>query len=183
MEAYSPDGFKTVTLRADRTTTSAVVEGIGVLHLNDSLTVVVTNVLGCDPASLLFGIFSAADAPLHEGCPVWQFVPGCVDKVYATVSLASAEATALAATLEAGESVDVYLNLAESGGRTWVDIALPFRESPAVSGGSGEAATQYLPRAALASVASEVAAMPTLTAAQREARFAKLIQRLAEIAS
>ena len=171
-----------MTLRVNRADGSAVVEGLSVLHLGDSLVIVVTNVMGCAPASLLFGIYDADGTALHVGTPSWTFVPGSVDRVYAAVSLASSAAETLAAALSAGESVDVFLNLAEGGGRTWLDIALPFRNSPAVNDTQGGASVAFVSKAALAAIADEIIPMPTLTAAQREARFALLLTRLAALA-
>lgn len=171
-----------MTLRANRSDASVVAEGLSVLHLGDSLSLVVTNVLGCTPANLLFGIYAADGTALHVGSPTWAFVPGSIDRVYASVSLASSAAETLAATLAAGESVDVFMNLAESGGRTWVDAAFPFRNAPAVNDTQGQASSAFVAKATLAAIADEVTAMPTLTAAQREARFALLLTRLAALA-
>ena len=179
MDAYQPDAFKTLNLRVDKYTRSAAAEGLSTLYAGDILTVVVRNVYGIDPTKIVFGIYSRAGDILSTTSGAWSFVPGCKDAVYASVSLSTANAAALAATLSPDSPVDVYLSMTETDGRTVLDTTLPFLRSLAYSGGgsAGETST-YVTRDELAALGNTLAAMPSMNDFDRKRKLDTLIAGL-----
>ena len=182
MNDYDTDGFRTMTLRADRSSRSAVCEGLSNLHYGDSLVLVVTGVNGCDPDNLIFGIYGSESQRLDEVSDTgWQFLPGRVDAVYAEVSLLTANAEALSGTLSPGEPAEVRVYLSETGSKTWIDSSADFYPNPTLSGGSAGTANDFVLRSSLRALANAVAAMPSLNAYQREQKLDALLARLAAL--
>lgn len=178
MEAYEPDGFKTLTLRVDKQTRTAVPEGLLSLFLYDSLTVVVTGVHGVDPDDVVFGVFSASGDILSAD-DGWAFVPGRKDAIYSAVTLSTANAETLAATLTPDEPATVWLSMAETGGKTLMSTSMPFYRSLIVTGGgSAGEISSYVTSAAIAALASNVAAMPSNTDYDRKRKFDALVAGL-----
>lgn len=178
MEAYEPDGFKTMTIRADRASRTGTIEGPRTLFLYDALTLVVTGVYGVDPTKIAFGIFSPAGDPISDA-RAWAFVPGRKDAVYASVSLATTGALTLASAMTPGEPVDVWISMAETGGRVILDMGVPFyRSLIATGGGSVGEVSLYATNASLAKLATDVAAMPNMNDYDRKRRFETLLNGL-----
>ena len=180
---YDTDGFRTLTLRADKASRTAFCEGLQNLHYGDAITLVVSGVQGCTPASLVFGIYDPDSTCISIATTAFAFVPGCVDKVYAQISLLTVEAAAATAALAPGVPVEVRVYLYETGGKTWLDTSASLYPNPAVSGGDGTACIAYVTAGDLAALATSVAAMPSLNAAQREARFNALLVGLQALCS
>lgn len=180
MEAYEPDAFKTLTLRVDRATRTAVPEGLLSLFAGDILTVVVRGVYGlADPSKIVFGIYSEDGDILSSVSGSWAYVPGGKDAVYAAVSLSTGNAAALAGTLRPGRPVTVHISLSESDGRTVMESEMPFQRSLSYSGGgtAGEVST-YVTRSEIAALAAQVAAMPSLNDYDRKRRLEVLLAGL-----
>jgi len=180
--AYDTDGFKTVVMRVDKSSRSAEPEGLSSFHYGDSITLVVTEMLGCDPAHLTFGAFDVDSNQLATVSGSFAFVPGTSDKVYASVSFATAEALAAVSDCALGEPAPVRFYLFESGGKTWMDTSVDLYPEPLVAytlpSPPPAAGNAYVTQADLAAAIAPVLAMPTLTAAQREARVDALLQIL-----
>ena len=182
MNDYDTDGFKTLVLRCERGVCGAVPENLLVLHYGDSLNVVVTGVRGCVPADLVFNVVSEDGSQLAEvGAGGWEFVPGRTDAVYAAVTLATGNAETLAQTLALGASADVQVYLFETGGRTWVDVSMPFFPNPAVAGGSAGAQALYVTRASIAALARTFLASPASSAYEREQRIIAFMNSLSAL--
>ena len=178
MEAYEPDGFKTLTIRADRSSRTGTLDGPRTLYLHDALTVVVTGVHGVDVTKVVFGIYSAA-GDLISATGAWAFYPGRKDAVYASVSLATGAAETLASTMTPGEPVDVWISMLETGGRVILDMAVPFyRAFAATGGGSAGEVSSYTTNASLSALAATVAAMPNMNDYDRKRRFEVLLNGL-----
>lgn len=183
--SYDTDGFKTVVLRVDKATRDAVPEGIKVLHYGDSVTFVITEMMGCDPSDLVFGAFDADSVQVASLSGSFAFVPGTNDKVYANVSFATAEALAAVSDLPLGDPATLRLYLYESGGKTWLDTSMDIFPEPVVAYSMPNpppvAGNAYVTQADLAAALAPVLAMPTLTAAQRESRMDALLQILTNL--
>lgn len=182
MNDYDPDGFRTLTLRADKASRSAVCEGLSTLHYGDSIVAVVTGVGGCDPDDLVFGIYGPASQRLDEvGNSGWAFLPGRTDAVYAEISLYTANCETLCAALAPGEPTEARLYLCESSGKTWLDTSVSLYPNPTLSGGSAGTANQFVLRSSVRALANAVAAMPSLNAFQREQKLDALLAGLAAL--
>ena len=167
-----------MTIRADRATRTGEIEGPRTLFLHDALTLVVTGVYGADVTKLAFGVYSP-DGDIISSVGAWAFVPGRKDAVYADVSLATQGAETLAATLSPGEPVDVWISMAETGGRVILDMGVPFyRSLIATGGGSPGEISSYATAASLAALAAQVAAMPNMNDFDRKRRFDALLNGL-----
>lgn len=181
--AYDTDGFKTLVLRTDKGTRTAFCEGLQSLHYGDAITVVVSGVQGCVPANLVFGIYDAESNSLADVPAAFAFVPGCVDKVYANISLHTTEAATAVTGKAPGEATEVRLYLYETGGKTWLDTSANLYPNPAVAGGGGTPSSCYVTCAELAAAVAPILTMPTLNAVQREARFNALLAALSNLAT
>lgn len=188
------DGFKTVTFRVDPPTRTSVTDTPCVLHVgDDSLIFVFSNVYGIDPASCVAGLLDP-EVPGHNLATFlsFAFVPGDTSSVYCRVSLATVE---LAASLDGGTVDSVTLSgvgIGEAktlrlylmdGTRTWLDMDVPVYREPLSSASGATASSAWVTKAALAAVATHIKTMPTLTAAQREARFQYLVDGLEDLIS
>lgn len=178
MESYEPDGFKTLTIRADRATRTGELEGPRTLFLHDALTLVVTGVYGVDVTKVAFGVYSQAGKVISS-VGAWAFVPNRTDAIYASVSLATGAAETLASTLTPGEEVPVWLSMIETGGRVILDMDMPFRRClVATAGGSAGEISSYATNASLSALAATVAAMPNMNDYDRKRRFEVLLNGL-----
>lgn len=172
------DDFKTITFRVDLESRTASLEGPRVLHYGDSLKLVFTGLYGCRKDSLTAGFISPSEEAYSTGGLSFSWVPGSKDAVYTDVSLdASGLASALDGVLP-GSSVPARFYLSESGAVTWVDMPFSIMPSPLLNIAPAEPEGTFVPRSALIGLAGAVAAMPTLTPAQREARFQYLLTGL-----
>ena len=180
------DGFKTLTFRVDPPTRTAVTDVPCVLHVgDDSLIFVFANVYGIDPATCVAGLFDPADSGQNLGVfSTFAFVPGDTSAVYCRVGLNTDElATAAAvAAADMGEAAALRLYLMD-GTKTWLDTDVPVYREPLSSASGATASSAWVTKASLAAIAAAVNMMPTLTAAQREARFQYLVTALAALAT
>lgn len=187
MNPYDPDGYRTVTFRADRFSRSAVPENLGCVHVMDTVVVVVTGLRGADVSKLVFGAV-AEDPPagadgLLTTCGPWSQVPGDPSRAYAVVGFDSAAAVALAASLPPGRAAAVRAYLSEDGGRTLLDCACEFYDNPVPSAEASAPADAYVRKSALAAAMAQVSAMPVSSGAQAAAKLNALVSALAGLAS
>ena len=175
------DDFKTLTLRLDVSTRTASAEGPSVLHYGDSLKVVVSGIYGASKDALTLGFLSPTGAFYSTGGTSFSWVPGCLDAAYVTVSLDSAPLATAMASVEPGTPVPCRIFLVESGAVTWLDMAAEILPSPLLTVNPVDPQDPFVPRSALIGLAASVSSMPTLTAAQREARMQALLSGLAAL--
>jgi hypothetical protein len=179
------DDFKTVTFRLDRGSRTAASDYADLLHYGDSLKVVVTGVAGIDLDHAVLGIFervAGASAFLNDGGNAagdFEWMAGSSDAVYATVALTSARLKVLTEAAIPGTPVTVRIYLTD-GAVTWLDQAMEILPSPVFSGTAPTSTTGsvFVTTAALHDAAVAVAAMPSATPAEREAKLNRLLSLL-----
>jgi len=182
----SLEDFRTLTLRVDPSVKGAVAEGFASLSAGDSLKVVLTNLPGADVSSLGLYVFSKAvpAVALMTQASSFAAVPGRHDSFYASADISSAALTSAMAALEPGDPLTVRLYVADSD-FVWADCDIDVYPSPHLSQSSWPDPESPFVRESEVVLKSDLAAglapiveMPTLTAAQREARFNALLQLL-----
>jgi hypothetical protein len=181
--------FRTLTLRVDPSTKGAVAEGFASLSQGDSVKLILTNLPGADAESLAVYLFSDAVSPVALITPVSTFaaVPDRHDSFYASADISSAALTSALAAVKPGDPLTVRLYVADDN-VVWADCDLDILRSPHLSQESwpdpeapfARTDTVILRSALLAGV-TPIIAMPTLTAAQREARITALLSLLSTL--
>lgn len=183
------DDFRIVTLRAAGNKAAAL-EGFTNLSQGDSVKVVVRNLPGADRTSLRFYLFSKADPSVALISPAtgFQLVPGTSDSFYATASIASDNLATALDTVEPGSALTVRAYVADSY-MVWVDCDLDVLPSPHTAETSWPAVTppfaaeaDVVLKADLLAGVTPILTMPTLTAADREARMNALLTLLNDLA-
>lgn len=176
---YDTDGFNTVTLRPDRSTLAAVTEGPLAFRYLDSVVMTVAGIETSDPSALLFTAIDAEGNELARllTSTTWQYVPGRKTSVYATVVFDLTGAETLSNATDPGRAAPIRLYLRDPNGRTLLDTSAEFYPCPA-DGTAGTPVASVVLKSALAAAVSAVRAMPSQTAAQREERFLKLLEKL-----
>lgn len=180
------DEFKTVTFRLDRSSRAASCDFAERLHYGDDLKLVFTGVSGIDQPSAEVALFPqtiATTTSLGSGGTAgsFSFVEGRTDAIYCTLSLLTVPLKALVDAVTPGTPVTVRLYLADSE-KTWLDTDIDIYPSPIKATYSpATAGDRYVTLGDLDAVVAAVQAMPTLTAADREARFNALLTRLGGI--
>lgn len=175
------DGFKNVTFRIDEGSRSATLDSGDTVHYGDSLVMKFCGVAGIDPDTATLGLFAKTAGNYSAAVSVAAgnilFSPGTTDTVYCLVSLLTSEVKkAVDAVLPGSPAVfRIYLRDAEA---TFLDQDIEVYPSPLVSASPSAPGDVYVTAAQIKAVTDSVAAMPTLTAAQREARFAALLTLL-----
>ena len=177
--AYDPDGFKTVTFRVDRGSRSAGADQSDVLHYGDALKLVFTGVRGISVASATVGLFSqvAGTSANLASFGSLAFVSGTLDSVYATATLSSVALKALVDAAVPGTPVTLRLYLRDAV-KTYADLDVDVYPCPLVSASPAVPADTYVTAGQLNAIAAALAAMSTLTAAEREARMNYLVTQL-----
>jgi len=183
--------FRTLILRVDASIKSAVADGFQTLSAGDSVKVVLTNLPGATVGSLELFLFSKASPAVALVTPATSFaaVPGRHDSFYATLDLASAALTSAMSALEPGEPLVARLYVADAN-VVWADTDISIYPSPHLDQSSWpdpEAPfareDDVILKADLLAGVTPIVAMPTLTAAQREARFEALLQLLSSLSA
>lgn len=183
------DDFRIVTLRAAGNKAAAL-EGFTNLSQGDSVKVVVRNLPGADLATLRFYLFTKADPAVALIAPVtgFELVPGTSDAFYSSADIRSgALATALGA-VEPGSALTVRAYVADTY-MVWVDCDIDILPTPHLSetswpGIEAPFATEdeVILKADLLAGITPILSMPTLTAANREARMNALLALLNDLA-
>lgn len=181
---YDTDGFNTVTLRPDPATLAAITEGPLAFRYMDSVVLTVAGIKTDDPSQLIFAALGADGSVLSRllADTEWRYVPGRSTSVYATIAFDLPAAAALSYATVKGRAAPIRLYLRDPLGRTLLDTSAEFYPCPFPVDGSagpepGPVQTVVL-KSALAAAVTAVRAMPSLTAAQREERFLKLLEKL-----
>ena len=182
--------FRTLTLRIDSSTKGAVAEGFASLSQGDSVKLVLTNLPGADAASLAVYLFSDAVSPVALITPITSFaaVPDRHDSFYASADISSSALTLALAAVKPGDPLTVRLYVADDN-VTWADCDIDIYRTPHLAQSSWPAPTApfartdtVILRSDLLAGVTPIIAMPTLTAAQREARFTALLSLLSTLA-
>ena len=185
----SLEDFRTVIFRVDASIKGAVADGFQTLSAGDSVKVVLTNLPGATVGSLELFLFSKASPAVALVTPATSFaaVPGRHDSFYATLDLASTALTSAMSGLEPGEPLVVRLYVADAN-VVWADTDVSIYPSPHLDQSSWpdpEAPfvreDDVILKADLLEGLAPILVMPTLTAAQREARFEALLQLLNDL--
>ena len=178
------DGFKEVTFRIDAGARTATLDASDVVHYGDSLVLTFVGVPGINIASASLGIFVKTAGNYTAAVTVaagdMHFSPGSVDTVYCLASLLTTEVKAAVDAQLPGVPATLRLYLRDSEA-TFLDQDIDVYPSPLVSASPATPGDLYITAAAVKAIidgVGGVAAMPTLTAAQREARFVALLTGL-----
>jgi hypothetical protein len=194
MKIYDSDGYRTLTFRIDKATTAAYSEGLQDIHYGDSLNIVLSGscLRDVDPDEVTAGFFTCDSAASSvqvstEPTSGWAFVPNCTDRIYGSISLFTAEAAAAVSGKLPGEPVELRFYAREDGGKVLVDTSVNMLPCPAMiaEGGAvpGVISGFILKTKFSAAGFTAIAAMPTLTPAQREARVQALLVYLGSLAT
>ena len=176
------DSFRTVTFRCSAGGRPASPDCGDVLYAGDSLKLVLTQAKGVDESAATLGFFDA-DGTLVSSCAAFPFTRSAEDPgmLYATVSLATDAAHAAVEGCDPGDGAPVRCYVYD-GVATWADAAFTLMPQPlAAGGGTPGTGAAHVTKAELIAIATAVAAMDTLTAAQREARMNALLAALAAL--
>lgn len=183
--------FRTLTLRISPTTKSATAEGFSVLSQGDSIKLVLTNLPGADVSSLSFYLFTKATPPEALISPATSFaeVPDSSNSFYASADISSATLTTALASVLPGNALVARLYVADSNA-VWADCDIAIQPSPHLSAESWPVpeapfaeTPQVILRSDLLTGLAPISIMPTLSAAQREARFEALLSMLTSLAT
>lgn len=177
--------FRTLHIRANPDK-SAILEPTFHLNAGESLKVVLSGAEGVDPSTLVLSLHGK-EAPfpaLVTPPSVWYPTPGNPGSYYASVDLSTSAVTSLLSGVIPGGEVLIRLYVAD-GSNVYVDCDVPLSPAPYRSAGTWPAPTspfatenQVVLRSALHGALQEILAMPTLSAANREARLQSLIAAL-----
>lgn len=187
----SAEDFRTLTLRVDPSTKGAVAEGFVPLSQGDSVKLILTSLPGADLSTLAFYIFSKATTPVALITPATAFavVPGRHDSFYTSADISSSALTSALVALEPGEPLTVRLYVADTN-VVWADCDIDIYRAPHLSQESWPDPESPFAREEdvilktdLAAGLAPIIVMPTLTAAQREARFNALLELLDTLTS
>lgn len=175
------DGFKEATFRIDAGSRSATLDSADTFHYGDSLVLTFAGVPDIDLATATLGIFAKTAGNYTAAVTVaagdMHYVSGTTDSVYCLASLlTSAVKTAVDAMIP-GTPATFRLYLRDSGA-TFLDQDIEIYPSPLTNASPATPGDVYVTAAQIKAVTDAVALMPTLTAAQREARFAALLTLL-----
>lgn len=183
MSQYDADDFKTLILRIDRGGRTAVSDFGEVLHYGDGLKVILKGVRGLDLPSAEVSMVAPVDGAYTvlttggEPGNVNQ-VPGDCDAAYVTLNLRTDGMKDLTEAVDAGTPVTVRLYLVDAV-KTWVDQEIEVYPSPLLAGSAtATPGDRFVTVGEMHDIAEALAAMPTLNAADREARFNRLIAML-----
>ena len=168
------DSFKDVMFRVDPGTRSAVLDASDVIHYGDSLVFRFSGVPGIDADTATVGIFPKTAGNYQPAVFVAagsvHFTPGSTDSVYCLASLLTTTVKAAVDAQLPGvpATFRIYLRDSET---TFLDQDIDIYPSPLVNAYPPDPAEIYITAGPLKALAAAVAAMPTLTSAQREARL------------
>ena len=173
------DDFKTVTFRVDRGSRAASADHSELLHYGDVLKLVFSGVKGIDIATVTVGLFAqTAGTSANLGSfGSFAFVTGSLDTVYVTATLSSVALKALVDAAVPGNPVTLRLYLRDSI-KTWLDQDVDVYPCPLASATPAVPTDCYVTAGQLNAIATTLATMSTLTAAEREARMNYLIAQL-----
>ena len=175
------DGFKEVNFRVDSGSRTATLDASDTVHYGDSLTLRFYGVGGIDLDTATLGVFAKTAGNYTAAVTVppgdIHFSPGTVDTVYCLASLLTAGVKEAVDAVPHGSPATLRIYLRDSEA-TFLDQDLEIYPSPLTSASPASPEDVFVTAAQLKAVTDAVAAMPTLTAAQREARFQALIDGL-----
>ena len=195
------DDFKQLKLIASTNARSATVDGIVDLYYGDSIKLYVKNLPKADVDTLRADLYSKPNAAgILAQCLPESFaaVAGKPHDFYATLTLFTDEIKDYLEDAEAGEPLLTQLVISDTNG-VWVDITLDLYPNPQLDGEIPPpiVSDPYIRESDLESALSDylltedsidkadlntdllaVQALPTLTAAEREARFNALLTAL-----
>lgn len=196
--------FKVLKLLCDGDSRSATVDGITELYFGDSIKMYLKGLPNADINTLRVDLFSRTSPAglLAQTLPGnFSLVPDKPYDFYCTLSLLTASIDTLFEAQIPGEAYQTRLIVSDTNG-TWADVEFPLFHNPALSAASLPPlvdnpfitaaavnsllnkyllATKSLDKAALSAGVTEVQNLPTLTPAQREARFNALLVLLASL--
>lgn len=177
--------FRTLRIRVNPDK-SAVLEPPFRVNAGESLKVIVSGAAGADVGTLLLSLH-AKESPytaLVTPPAAWYAVPAEPGAFYASLDMATDAVDTLLADTGPGDEVVVRLYVADSG-NVWADCDLPLTPAPYRDADTWPApqpafltAASGVTKESLAAGVAAVKALPTLTAAQREARVQALLDLL-----
>jgi len=183
--------FRTVRI-AVNTDKSAAMDPPVPWHAGESLKLVVSGLpASADPDTLLLSLHDTTTpfGALLTPPAAWYAVPEVPGSYYASLDLATDEISDYLADTTPGDAKYARLYLADAEG-VWLDVAVPLAPAPYLDQSAWpEPVSPYAQTAAVILKADLLAgitpilAMPTLTAAQREARLQALLNLLETLAT
>ena len=178
------DGFKEATFRIDSGSRSAALDSSDTFHYGDSLVLTFAGVPDIDIATATLGIFAKTAGNYAAAVTVaagdMHYVTGSTDTVYCLASLLTSPVKTAVDAMIPGVPATFRIYLRDSEA-TFLDQDIEIYPSPLTNAAPATPGDVYVTAAQIKAIINGVdgvAAMPTLTASQREARFVALITGL-----
>ena len=183
--SYS-DSFRVTTFRATPFKT-AIIDGHYPWHVGDSVILTVSNIPGAEVSSLHAAVYARDKACLTSPATGWREDPENPGTFYSALDLGSSALDSALEDTPSGEPFSARLYISDAN-TTWVDMSIRVLPSPHRAPGWPDPADPYpkasevVLKADLRTGLAPILGMPTLNAAQREARLQALLDLLNAIA-